>query len=407
MNRLEKYPRITFTIVLLILIMATLFGVEQMLSVFFSDNSLFKYDDRTVVRALRLREWKPANTKLFTAPEERFNDRLGPVQQQYELRTDEYGFIYPSIIYDKPDFEIVFIGGSTTECLYQRPKFRFPYVAARLLEQKTGLKINGINSGKSGNHTLHSIVNYIGKVAERQPRFVALMHATNDIGILGRHKSYWTGDKAISLIVNERTIVRRNYLERFFEKTFNDLIPYTIRVVRHGIAVGRFQLSEIFKSDEPKQLQTKLSDKKSPRKTLPKVTSEKVIKRREVFRRSFEPALRSFVRLTKAWGSEPILMTQVLQPYADRETKKYEGAFLSEDMLLRGNFDGASFDSFHAYANQIIRYVAQSEGAILIDLMAQRAWSSDDVYDGLHFTETGSRHVAEIIASQLSPVILK
>jgi hypothetical protein len=31
----------------------------------------------------------------------------------------------------------------------------------------------------------------------------------------------------------------------------------------------------------------------------------------------------------------------------------------------------------------------------------------EDVYDGLHFTQTGSRHVAEIIDQSLAPPILK
>jgi hypothetical protein len=52
-----------------------------------------------------------------------------------------------------------------------------------------------------------------------------------------------------------------------------------------------------------------------------------------------------------------------------------------------------------------VRHVALTEGAILIDLAAARRWTLDDVYDGKHLTETGSRHVAEIVEDVLAPRI--
>lgn len=95
-------------------------------------------------------------------------------------------------------------------------------------------------------------------------------------------------------------------------------------------------------------------------------------------------------------------MTQVLLQQGAAGNR---GAFLSEGALRRGNFDQASFGSIHAFANAIVRHVALSEDAILVDLAGEREWTKDDVYDGLHFTDTGSRHVAEIIAAKLAPLI--
>jgi hypothetical protein len=45
-----------------------------------------------------------------------------------------------------------------------------------------------------------------------------------------------------------------------------------------------------------------------------------------------------------------------------------------------------------------------TEGAILIDLASARRWTREDVYDRLHFTETGSRRVAEIVEESLAPL---
>jgi len=107
------------------------------------------------------------------------------------------------------------------------------------------------------------------------------------------------------------------------------------------------------------------------------------IRRRKVFRASYEPALRSFVRLAKAWGSKPVLMTQV-RVEASEGDDSGASDFLSPEALRKGNFDSASFASIHDYANAIIRRVAVTEGALLIDLALARRWTREDVYDGLH-----------------------
>ena len=85
----------------------------------------------------------------------------------------------------------------------------------------------------------------------------------------------------------------------------------------------------------------------------------------------------------------------------------HEGDVLSPDQLRRGKFDRASFGSLHAYANAIIRHVAQSDGALLIDLAAARRWTLEDVYDGVHFTTVGAKHVAGVIADGLASHIAR
>ncbi len=59
------------------------------------------------------------------------------------------------------------------------------------------------------------------------------------------------------------------------------------------------------------------------------------------------------------------------------------------------------FASVHDHFNAIVREVARSEGAVLIDLAGARNWAFGDVYDAVHFTDRGSQQVAEIIAAAL------
>ena len=398
-NRFERHPKLTLALILLVLLTGVIATTEFGLRLFHERLGLTN-NQRGNARVLRLREWPPGTVKTFAAPPNRARDRLGPVDKTYELRSDEAGFIWPSLVHAKPDLEIVFLGGSTTECLYVRPEMRFPYLVGRMLEQHTGLKINSINGGKSGNHVMHAVLNYLGKVAPRRPRFVVLMEATNDIGLLSREQTYWNDDKTVALVLDEDEIDVNGPVVEFANKALKSTIPYTSNLVQTGMKVLRGR-SALSKKDKHKP--TKAVDQATNIKATNIAPNEAEIERRELFRKSFEPALRSFVRLVKAWGSEPILMTQVR---VDREgPRNYDTDFLSPEALQRGNFDRESFDSLHDYANAIIRHVASTEDVMLIDLAA-RQWTVDDIYDNHHFTESGSRRAAEIIEQALLPHLI-
>src|SRR4030042_516486 len=90
-----------------------------------------------------------------------------------------------------PDLPIDFFGGSTTECVYVDEDNRVPYLAGRLLERQTHLKVNSYNAGRSGNDTLHCINVLMNKVVNLKPDLVVLMENINDLAILMYDKTYW------------------------------------------------------------------------------------------------------------------------------------------------------------------------------------------------------------------------
>jgi len=398
-NRFERRPWLTLVIIVLGLLVVAIGAVEWSLTLFQDRINLSPVNERGEARVLRLREWAPGTVKLFAASESRRNDPIGPVDREYELRIDQDGFIWPSAVHEKPDLEIAFLGGSTTECLYVRPDMRFPHLAGRLLEERTGLKINALNGGKSGNTSMHALLNYLGKVAPRSPRFVVLMEGVNDIGLLNREKTYWNKDKSTSLLLPEGDLEGRSSIEKFMQEVREGTIPNTYRLVRRGY----HRLKQSLEQANTSRPSPKKTSPARPRKKAETAPSKAEVQRRELLRQSYEPSLRSFVRLAKAWGSEPVLMTQVRV-----DARAADGGasdFLSPEELRKGNFDQSSFGSIHDYANAIVRHVALTEGSVLIDLAAARTWTREDVYDGLHFTETGSRHVAELIEQALAPLI--
>ncbi|MEC9369077.1 MAG: SGNH/GDSL hydrolase family protein, partial [Pseudomonadota bacterium] len=181
-NRFERHPLVTalclaaFAAVLLLAVAEwILAGRAEVVKRPGSTASLFQH------RSLIVREWQPNREHRFGTPMDRRAGSDEPVRDWYRLEIDSMGFIRPSLVHETPDMEIAFVGGSTTECLYMLPEERFPYVSGRLLEARTGLRINSINAGKSGNNSMHSLIVYLGKIAPLKPRYVLLLNAANDV----------------------------------------------------------------------------------------------------------------------------------------------------------------------------------------------------------------------------------
>lgn len=379
MNRFERHPVLTLVLVLAAMLVGFIAIAEWSLSPDDGRLSLQGGESSPYPeRYLKLREWQPNMRFSFGPPETRVANAEAPLPETYILETDRFGFIEPSLVHEDAALEIVFVGGSTTQCLYVLPENRFPYVAGRLLEQRLGMKINGINAAKAGNNTLHSLLVTIGKLLPRRPAVVVLMQATNDIGVLKRHGSYWNEDSDFALVVRpERSI------GGLFRGLRDAVVPHSYRRLRRALKSLAMSGPGIGQAVAATTL------------------APEVAARRTALGADFESALRSFTAVVRAWGSEPVLMTQaVLRPGRERETQ--EGAYLSRQALAAGDFTPDGFFDTHGYFNAIIRRVAYSEGVTLVDLAAAGGWSQAELYDGLHFTDRGSRRVADLVADAVA-----
>ena len=158
-------------------------------------------------RYLVLREWRRNTDYQFVPSAERKRYPDGGLQETYQLATDKDGFVEPARRHAQPDLSLIFLGGSTTECMYVTPDNRFPHLTATKLEQALGLKVNGINAAISGNNSMHSLLLLLGKVVPLRPDFVILMHGINDIGTLRSNGTYWIKDGSLRLFEEEKTSV--------------------------------------------------------------------------------------------------------------------------------------------------------------------------------------------------------
>lgn len=328
-------------------------------------------------RHIVMREWKPRTDYVVMADANRRRFPEGRPDGRYVVSTDDDGFIMPARVHETPDLSIAFLGGSTTECLLVSPEARFPHLAAQELGQSTGLKVNGLNAARSGNNTMHSLSLLQAKILPLRPQYVILMHATNDIGVLATAGSYWPTAGSLRQTEAERISIADGLgiLSR-------SVLPYTLQTLQSG----RRQLGELFRrraaTPEPGPTRSTVDETRWARLSG-----------------DYGAALRTFVRTAKAWGIRPVLMTQVRLPQGQGPGTP---DFIDAQHLERGSLDRASFDARHDAFNELIRSIAADEDALLIDLVRAREWRVEDLYDGLHFTDAGSRAVARILSTHLA-----
>ena len=130
---------------------------------------------------------------------------------------------------------IVFLGGSTTECMFVQPELRFPHLAGKLIGERLGTRVDGVNGGKSGNNTMHSLLVLSAKVIPMRPDIVVLMHNTNDLAILARGESYWPDSGTFGHVQ-----FKRRDLEISVRNVRDLLVPRTYRAIRHLLRNASF-----------------------------------------------------------------------------------------------------------------------------------------------------------------------
>jgi lysophospholipase L1-like esterase len=295
---------------------------------------------------------------LRQLPVDRHN--VTPDSPKALLRTDERSYILPSRRFEKPDKTIAFLGGSTTECAALDEDQRFPALVSQLLEAQ-GLKVNTLNAGVSGNTTQDALNILLNHMNQDGPDVAVLMEAANDVGVLIGDGSYRTREAEI---VTPATALRW---------------PLQLASSRLWLA-GALRSYLTLATIPPPEV----GDPAHAAEPPPAPPAE------------FVKRLRAFAALCRAFGIDPVLMTQpsVKTPSALTPrwvTAKNQQAF-----------------------NDAIRSVAAEEQVPLVDLARHL---EDDVpgweepnrvfYDGIHVTADGSRIYADYITQRLLETALR
>jgi lysophospholipase L1-like esterase len=287
---------------------------------------------------------------------------IDPEQPTVRLRTNDRSYIEPAAVHDSPEATIVFLGGSTTECSVVSEPLRFPARVGALLTER-GVATNALNAGRSGN-TLHDSLNVLlNHVVHDAPDVVVLMHATNDVGVLSRGGGY----RGRSGTPVDGSALARWSLQILSSRS-------SLLGVARNLARPRLQPDA---GGGPTQAPVR-NDASGPR----------------VDPAPFVARLRTFVRAARAFGIEPVLMTQPLSSSRNELTPEWA--------------DPGNQDVF----NEQIRRVAREEDALLVDLVRHvqetvPGWNEPGrlFYDGMHVNDRGSEVYARHIADRLEPLV--
>jgi lysophospholipase L1-like esterase len=372
-NWFHRHPKKTLVAVTLLFILVIVFGAEKFLK-FNSRRQGILLEVEAERRYVRLKEFRPGTRMLMTMPRNHLPFTDNVFTKQYRVEIDRNGFIAPSRKYDAPDKVIVFLGGSTTECMFVDQDQRFPYVTGRILEQETGAKINSYNGGMSGSDSLNAIDILINKVIPLKPDVVVFMENINDLSTLLYEGTYWHDGTARSPL---ETLKKRPIVGKLLKEIF---IPH---------------LNQAYKN-LGKTLSGKEEDEFAGARGKTLVIDQAKMER------DFAANLRTIVCICKAWGIVPVLMTQ-----ANRITEHPDpvvAAYVARGGRDRGiNYQRfkALYDAFH----DTIREVGQKNQVMVIDLAREVPSDKKHLYDMVHLNDAGSQLAAQIIAARLKGVI--
>jgi len=335
-----------------------------------------------VKRFIKLREFEPGYAEVLLPSLQAMAQSDTLVRRPYIIRVDENGFIMPAKVHEHPDLTLVFLGGSTTEDIYDDENNRFPYLVGHLLEESTGLRVNSYNAAKSGNDSLHSLDVLLNKVVPLKPDLVAMMHNINDLSILLFEKSYWNRNPSRSPLIEKKPdwrTVGKNLQETF--QLARDLVVPNLYAALHRLlhAEGKSQADE-----------------------FQQVRGQKIEVNQDYLVREFTLNLQTFINICRARGITPVLLTMPSRlkddpdPLIPRLMQRLE----KQNGITYRDFKGA-FDRF----NQAIREVAAQNRVLLVDLAQEIPQEKEYMSDVVHFTPAGSRLVAQKIAAGLSPLL--
>ena len=226
-----------------------------------------------------------------------------------------------------------------------------------------------------------------------------LKHGINDMGLLTRRGTYWPLDEWHFSQVR----TQEHSVEQGIRVLRNTLIPNLYEAIREprgdaGTAMGELGLPLGLREAQaaPREL------------PLPHASHDPLAVAARL--EAFERAVVTFVRTAKAWGIEPVLVTQYLE---EKPSSTALGGFLDPQRLARLGLDTEAVGREHDLFNATLRAVARIEGVELIDLAAEleRLKGSDPsqdnaiTYDSMHYHESGAEHAVKLTAEALTLIV--
>jgi hypothetical protein len=375
----ERHPRKTIIFALLLLLLGLTYAAEKVLAYINRTHKMVLFTER---RYVNLREYLPHLDVVDIPPDKAMRESDDLARLEYRVRTDANGFILPSNRHERPDLALVFLGGSTVACIYVEEDQRYPYLAARHLEDLTGKKVTSYNSGVGGNNSLHSLDILLNKVIPLKPQMVVLLHNLNDLVALLYDGTYWSANPSRGPIVSFGTYKNIQGFQAVLSLARDMYIPN----LHAATQAWRKRL---------------FGKARESHDEFAHARGKKLAYDREAILGEFRLNLETFVALCRARGIVPVLMTQFNRYKADPDDKvaKAMRGFAADTGIPYPEYK-AMYDAF----NETIRQVGGERGAPVIDLARLIPQDKAYMYDVVHLNTKGSRLAAQIISQHLAPL---
>ncbi len=291
---------------------------------------------------------------------------LRPLAHVGNINVNSKGFRGPELAEPKPEdvVRIAFLGASTTFCAeVSGDSAVWPNQVVEILRQRfPATRFDFVNGGVPG-YTLASSRRQLEKsILPMKPDLIVVLPGTNDLSGEVRDMAIAQGLAKPSSPADQSWLARRSLLW--------ELLAKNLRVIEAQHSAGQAEGARL------KLNATALGGEFGP--NLAAVLKEAVAHSLRVAVATFPTQLRR-------------------QQSADEQRRASVSAFvympfMSIDDLLAG----------YARHNEIVRQLAPAQGALLIE--AENAIPGDPAYfvDTVHFTDKGSRAMAEIVAAALA-----
>ncbi len=286
--------------------------------------------------------------------------------REVDFNIDGNGFIEPSGNLNCL-YKFAWSGDSTTECAIVSPNVRFPYLTEEKL-RADGYDVASFNDGYSGKNLFEINISLLCKLLPLKPTHIFVCTNINDI----------------------RALSANNYVDAFIQKSHIILDSDISSTLPNRIKkAARICVPNLY---------TMMYQKKHKNQAIYKPPTDAIhIDMAELGAR-IERIIRGNYKILLAICNnnsiKPIFMTQASM--FDVENKKLLNIYYKQ-IIGETGLSYQDFKILFHSVNNVIRSIAKENDILLIDLEREIPLDERYIYDLVHYTEEGSRLVANII----------
>jgi lysophospholipase L1-like esterase len=274
---------------------------------------------------------------------------------------------------------VLAVGGSTTECLYLTDGTSWPERLGPVLAPHFDrLWVN--NAGLDGHSTFGHLLLLDQIVLRLRPKVVLFLIGLNDV-----HRELPTGREVAT-----------------------GRAPLLHRLARHSAIVAN--ALDLRRHREARELALGYREvdlRNTPQMAADRPRAQALVERhREKSLPGYRSRVRELVRLSRAHGIEPVLLTQPALYGGDRDDVTGVSLRWIEVDAKRQLHGGLAWRILEEY-NDVVREVGTAEDVLVVDLARELPKSSRLYYDFVHFADEGAREVAAITARALCPLLAR